>query len=274
MTEEENNDTEVVQQPPHDAVADIKKKLKEIDSRKKPPTKKEGVLKSAIKIAKKEASVLDFVFGDSFEADKLADKKQLIVDYPLPTSPKALADFAKYINQEIVAKKKTPDELTPTWKEKLKQVYEFAKAEIKHTDEFSEIKKYYKGYKRRDRHQEIAPLIVMPLMLIPFLFIPAITTQSPGLLYLAVLATGWGIFFALYMFDVMENMIDSIKRHSAKDKSIPRILRIVAWHALIPTLAGLIASIAYLSEGYVWLTGIVFGVEAFFLLIYNVYIYE
>ena len=113
-------------QPPSNAVEDLQKKLREIDNRKKPPAPKSAVLKSALDVVKGKTSVSDLIFGESFEGKKLADKRKLILDYPLPTSPKDLEHFAKYINSEIELKKTSPDVLTDVWKEKLKQVYSFA----------------------------------------------------------------------------------------------------------------------------------------------------
>jgi len=126
-----------------DAVEDIQQKLREIDNRKKDPIKKENVIKSAIKVAKKGVSAIDSVFNNSFEEKKLADKKQLILNYPLPSSPKALANFAKYINSVIVSKKREPDALTDAWKDKLKQIYLFAETKLSTSQEFMEIQKLY-----------------------------------------------------------------------------------------------------------------------------------
>lgn len=153
VVEKSAKDFEAEQQPEVDVVEDIKKKLQEIDNRKRPTAKKGGIVKSAFASMKnairEEAAASGLtLFDDGFEEKKLADKKALIQNYPLPTSPKALASFAKYINSNIVAKINEPDDLTPIWKEKLKKVYIFAKAELSSTKEFVQIQKYYKANKK------------------------------------------------------------------------------------------------------------------------------
>ena len=172
VVEKSKTDFEPKQQPEFDAVADIQKKLRVIDNRKRPSGKKNGVVKSAFESLKNTireetaASGLK-LFDDGFEEEKLADKKKLIQNYPLPTSPKALASFAKYINSEIEAKKKEPDALTPVWKEKLKQVHLFAETELSSTEEFAEIQKCHKANKRRERHaatREFIVLLAFPIL--------------------------------------------------------------------------------------------------------------
>ena len=263
-----------IQQSSFDAVEDIQRKLREIDSRKKPPIKKGDVLKSALDVVKGEKSALGLVFGDSFESKKIEDKKQLILDYPIPTSPKALASFAKYINAEIEAKKKEPDALTPVWKEKLKQVHLFAETELSSTEEFAEIQKCHKANKRRERHAAIREFVVLLIFPILAAFIVSLVFRWPLLLFASILAAGWEVFLILYVYDLLDDMVASIKQHSAKRQNIPKRLRSAAWHLLVPLLAALITSIAYHSVGLIVLFAILFGVDAFFLLIFLCDVYE
>ena len=193
------------QQLSFDAVEDIKRKLKEIDNRKRPPVKKGGAVKTAFESIKKnikeEASASGLaVFHDDFEEKKLADKKQLILDYPFPTSPEALANFTKYIYSEIEAKRKAPDALTEVWKEKLKQAHRFAKKDLKATEEFGEIQKCYKANKRKDRHEVMRVFVLWFIFPIVAAFIAAIIDQLPMLMFISILAAFWEVFLILYMF--------------------------------------------------------------------------
>ena len=278
VKEENKPSSAPVQQSSFDAVEDIQKKLREIDSRKRPSTKKGGVVKSAFDSLKEtireeaSASGLGF-FNDSFEEQKLTDKKQLILNYPLPTSPKALASFAKYINSEIEAKKKAPDALTPVWKEKLKQVHLFAEAEMSSTGEFAEIQKCHKANKRRERHAAIREFVVLLIFPIIAAFIVSLVFSWPLLLFASILAAGWEVFLILYVYDLLDDMVASIKQHSAKRPNIPKRLRSAAWHLLVPFLAALITAIAYHSVGLIVLFAILFGVDAFFLLLFMCDVY-
>lgn len=276
--EDVNPSSAPVQQSSFNAVEDIQKKLREIDSRKRPSTKKGGVVKSAFESLKETireeatASGLGFL-NDSFEEQKLADKKQLILNYPLPTSPKALASFAKYINSEIEAKKKEPDALTPVWKEKLKQVHLFAETEMNTTGEFAEIQKCHKANKRRERHAAIREFIVLLAVPIVAAFIVSLVFSWPLLLFASILAAGWEVFLILYVYDLLDDMVASIKQHSAKRPNIPKRFRSAAWHLLVPFLAALITAIAYHSVGFIVLFAILFGVDAFFLLLFMCDVY-
>ena len=278
ISEREKNDFET-KQLAFDAVEDIQKKLREIDNRKRPLTKKDGVVKSAVASLKntirEESSALGFkLFDDGFEEKKLADKKKLIQNYPIPTSPKALVSFAKYINLEIEAKKKEPDDLTPVWKEKLKQVYLFAQTELGHSEDFAGIQKCHKTNKRRERHAAIREFVVLLSCPILAAFIISLVFQWPLLLFASILAAGWEVFLILYVYDLLDGMVSSIKNHSAKRQNIPQNLRSAAWHLLIPFLAALITSIAYQSTGFTILFAILFGIDAFFLLLFLCDIYE
>ena len=273
-----NTDFEPKLQPELDAVEDIQKKLREIDNRKNTSANKDGKIKTAFEKLKKtirdEAAASGFtLFFDSFEEEKLEDKKKVIQDYPLPTSPKELACFAKYIKSEIKAKKKTPDLLTPVWKEKLKQVYLFAKKELRSTEAFAEIKKCYKANKRWERHASIRELIILLAVPIVIAFIKSLVYNWPLLLFASILAAGWEIFLILYVYDLLDDMVDSIKQHSAKHQP-PKWFRSVAWHLLMPFLAALITSIVYQATGLITLFAVLFGVDAFFLLFFTAYIYD
>ncbi len=264
---------------PFDAVDDIKNKLSAIDNRKRPVIKKNGVVKSALESLKntirEEAATAGFeLFDDGFEEGKLADKKKLIKDYPIPTSPKALASFAKYINSEIEAKKKHPDALTPIWQEKLKQVQLFAKTELDSTEEFAEIQKCYKANKRRERHATIREYIVLLWFPILAAFIASLVCDLPLLLFASIWAAGWEVFLILYVYDLLDDMVTSIKQHSEKRPNVPKILRSVAWHVLIPLLAALITSIVYQSEGFIIVFAMLFGMDALFLLLFLCDVYE
>lgn len=273
VAEKSQTDFEPKTQSTFDAVEDIQKILREIDNRKRPSVKKGGVVKSAFESLKKtireEAAASGLkLFDDGFEEEKLADKKKLILNYPLPTSPKALANFAKYINLEIEAKKKEPDALTPIWKEKLRQVHQFAETELGSTEEFAEIQKFHKANKRRERHAAIREFVVLLAFPILAAFIVSLVFHWPLLLFASILAAGWEVFLILYVYDLLDDMVASIKHHSAKRKNIPKRLRSAAWHLLIPFLAALITSIVYQSTGFIILFAILFGVDAFFLLLF------
>lgn len=258
-------------QPAFDAVKDIQNKLREIDGRKRPLSKKGGVVKSAFESLKntirEEAAASGLtLFDDGFEEEKLADKKKLIQNYPLPTSPKALASFAKYINSEIEAKKKDPDALTLVWKEKLKQVQLVAETELSSTEEFAVIQKCHKANKRRERHAAIREFIVLLAFPILVAFIESLVLSWPLLLFASILAAGWEVFLILYVYDLLDDMVTSIKRHSTKQQNVPKWLRVAAWHLLIPFLAALITAIVYQSTGFTILFAILFGADIFFLL--------
>lgn len=279
IPEEDKPNVSPKQQSTFDAVEDLQKKLREIDSRKRPSSKKGGAVKSAFESLKQtireEASASGLtLFSDSFEEEKLEDKKKLILNYPIPTSPKALASFARYINLEIEAKKKEPDALTPVWKEKLKQVHLFAEAELSSTEEFAEIQKCRKADKRRERHAAIREFIVLLAFPIVAAFIVSLVFHWPLLLFASILAAGWEVFLILYVYDLLDDMVASIKQHSAKRQNVPRRLRSAAWHLLVPFLAALITAIAYQSVGFIILFAILFGVDAFFLLLFLCDVYD
>lgn len=265
VTEEAKNNSVPKHQSSFDAVEDIQKKLREIDSRIKPPVKKGDVIKSALNIVKRKTSALELVFGDNFESKKIEDKKQLILDYPLPTSSKALASFAKYIYSEIEAKKKEPDTLTEVWKEKLNQIHQFAETELSTTEEYAEIQKYHKAIKRRERHASIRELVVLLIFPILAAFIVSIIFQWPIMMFVSILAAGWEVFLILYVYDLLDDMVASMKQHGEKRQNVPKWLRSATWHLLMPIFAALITSIVYHSVVLIVIFAVLLGVAAVFL---------
>lgn len=265
IPEEGKSNSAPNQQPVCDAVEDIQKKLKEIDNREKTTVKKVSAVKSALSIVKGEVSALDLVFGDNFESKKLEDKKQLILDYPFPTSPKVLLRFTKYIHAEIEAKRKEPDELTEVWKEKLKQAYLFAETEISTTKEFAEIVKLQKTDKRRERHKAVREIVVWLVFPIMGAFIASIVLGWSLLMFVSILAAGWELFLILYVYDLLDNMIDSIKQQGAKQKNVPKWLRLGAWLLLVPVIAALVTSLVYYPVALSIFFGVLLLVDAIFL---------
>ena len=124
----------------YDAVQDLKAKLKEIESRKKPTIKKGKALTEVVNVVKKKAYDAGLPIKDTFEEQKLLDKKQLIIDYPMPDTPEQLERFAKYIASQSSSKNKQNDELTEIWKEKLNQVQRYSKKRFNNTEETKKIK--------------------------------------------------------------------------------------------------------------------------------------
>ncbi len=248
------------------AVEDIKRRLKEIDNRKRPPIKKDDVIKSAVKAFKRETSVPDAVLTDTFAEKKLADKKSLILNYPLPRSPKDLLCFTKFVASEIAATKREPDALTYTWREKLKQIYLFAEENLKETEELGAIQKYYKDDSRRARHAENSVWVWLLLGPIITAFSLAFAFQLPWLLFVAILATCWEFFLLLYVYDLLEKMIDYIKQRGKKQKYIPKFIRVIVWHLLMPLFAALIIAIVYQAIAWIWTTGILLFVMGYFLM--------
>lgn len=234
-----------------DAVEDIQKKLNKIDSRQKPPTKKGNIIRSTLDVVKGESSVFALLFDDDFESKKIEDKKQLILNYPLPSNPKALANFAKYINSEITLKQEKPDELTETWKIKLKQIHRIAKSELSATKEFTEIHKYQKESTRKERQESNVVLVVIIGFATLLALILSILHHLPFLLFISICAAGWEIFFILYIHDLLDSMIAFLKQRGKQQKYIPKVLRVVAWYLLVPTIAALITSIVNQSIGLI-----------------------
>ncbi len=302
-----------------DPVKDIQKKLREIDNRKKPPKKKENTVKKAFDVLKGKVSILDLVFDDDFESQKMSDKKKLILeypmpnscdnlkklatymnsqiasngreidsltdvwkeklmrmilDYPIPKSEKQLEEFVQFINSEIESRKRTRDVLTIAWKEKLKQVHSYTKTKAKNSKAHKDAKKYYSLEKRRDLRYNIRDFVpLLMFFLVPALIL-SILYKSPWGLFGTVLGIGWGIFLLLFVYGCLDSMIDSIKTHSAKQKVVPKIFRVVAWIFLIPYLSGLIVSIAFHYTVLIPITAVLFGVDVFFLLIFLLSVYD
>ena len=150
----------------------------------------------------------------------------------------------------------------------------FAETELSSTEEFAEIQKCHKANKRRERHAAIREFVVLLIFPILAAFIVSLVFRWPLLLFASILAAGWEVFLILYVYDLLDDMVASIKQHSAKRQNIPKRLRSAAWHLLVPLLAALITSIAYHSVGLIVLFAILFGVDAFFLLIFLCDVYE
>ena len=189
-----------------------------------------------------------------------------------------LEHFAKYINSEIELKKTSPDVLTDVWNEKLKQVYSFAQAHFEGTNELAEIQKCYRANKRREQRAAIREwLLPLSLFIAAGLIaslIVSIVFHWPWLLFISILGIAWGLFGILYVNDLLDNAITSVKEHSKKRKGIPKRLQSVAWHLLIPFLAALITALAYFSTPIIILFSILFGIDALFVLIILSYIYD
>ena len=131
-----------------------------------------------------------------------------------------------------------------------------------------EIQKCHKADKRRERHATIREFIVLLIFPIIAAIIVSIVFHLPFLTFAAILAAGWEIFLILHVYDLLDDMVESIKQHSAKRKNIPKWLRKIAWYILVPAFAALITAIVYQSEVLIWVFGISFGVDAFFLLLF------
>ena len=150
----------------------------------------------------------------------------------------------------------------------------FAKTELSSTEEFAEIQKCDKANKQRERRTAIREFVVLLAFPVPVAFIVSLVFRWPLLLFTSILAAGWEVFLILYVYDLLDGMVSSIKNHSAKRQNIPKNLRSAAWHLLIPFLAALITSIAYQSTGFTILFAILFGIDAFFLLLFLCDVYE
>ncbi|MBQ1244534.1 MAG: hypothetical protein IIX94_02170, partial [Clostridia bacterium] len=86
--------------------------------------------------------------------------------------------------------------------------------------------------------------------------------QLPFLLFVSILAFGWEIFLILYFYDSLDKMVASIKQYSAKSKNVPKALRVVAWHILIPAASALIVSIAFHYTALLWISAFLLGIDA------------
>jgi len=227
-------------QPSFNAVEDLMQKLEEIDNRKKPTPKKGAFVQSTLDRIKKEAATAGLEVEDKFEEKKVEDKKRLILNYPLPTSPNALLAFAQYLYSEISAKKKFPNSLTEAWKEKLKQVYLFAKKNFRTAEEFSEIQNCYKRFKRREARS--ATCFFLFYLFFPIIAAVALTIvyHQPWLLFAAIIALVWNLFLILYLSGSLDKWILSAKQRGAKQNNIPKAIRVIAWHLLVPIFAALV----------------------------------
>ena len=182
----------------YDPVKDIKQKLKEIDSRKKPPQKKK-TLKNVINVFKGEESVFELLFEDDFEEQKLSDKKHVILGFQIPDSMDDLEKFAKYIDSQIQKK----DELTPAWKEKLKQVYDCSKFKAKESKTHKKIKEYYKAEKRKELRYEFRGLVWLLLIPLILAFGFSFIYHYVWLTVVSGIATFFWLILTLYMYDLI-----------------------------------------------------------------------
>ena len=266
VAKEDDVNEPIVCEPTIDPVEDLKNKLKKIDEREKPKSKNEGFIKSAIKVAKKEKSVLSLVFSDDFDGHKLSEKKKLIAGFPLPESPKDLKKFAEYVYSEITARQSL-DRLTETWKEKMTQIYQHAKKTIASTEEYAEIKKYYKRTVRgsdNDLLEDAWPFLFIPVIIA---FILSWVFGLPLLMFAMLVVLGWGSFGVMYSFRKLDKMIDSIRMHSEKT-TMPKALRVIAWHLPVPLLAITLVSIIFQWIIFIPITAGLFGVNVIFLLLF------
>lgn len=255
------------------AVEDIKNRLKEIDNRKRPPIKKSDVVKSVTKVLKRETSVLetlDSALTDTFSEKKLEDKKKLVQTYNLPTTPKELLAFAKFVNSEIVTKKNESDPLMYTWKEKLKEIYLYAEKNIRETEAFATIQKYYNDDKRREKRSQMGAVIFLLAGPIITAFVLSLVYELPWLLFVAITGVGWELILTLYTCGLLDSAIDSAKHRCEKKKNVPKILRVVGWHLLTPFFAAMIAAIAHQAIVISFLFLVLFLADIIFLC----YLYE
>lgn len=185
------------QEEPYDPVKDIKKKLKEIDSRKKPVRKKK-TLKNVVNVFKGEESVFDLLFEDDFEGQKLSEKKRVILDFQIPDSLDGLEKFAKYINSQIQKK----DELMSAWKEKLKQVYDYSKSKAKKSNTHKKVKEYYKAEKNRELRHEYRGFVWFLLFPVVWAFVYSLICQYIWLTVVSGVAAFFWLFLTLYMYDL------------------------------------------------------------------------
>lgn len=270
---EEELDISIPYEPTYDVVKDIKTQLSMIDGQKKPSRIKNTSIQSALETVKSEAYAAGLV-TDKYAEKKQKKKKELILDFPLPHTVEELLAFAKYIESLITSKKKNDDPITEAWKEKLKQIYRFAKKEFATEAEFIDIQRIYKEYKRRERHTFAQPWVWLLFYPIVAGIIMSIVEGLPFLLFASCWAMFLNIFLTLYVHNLLDKMILSIKKHSNDRKSVPKLLRIVAWFLLTPALAALITSIVYYSVGLIVLFAVLFGVDALFLFGYLCEIYD
>lgn len=259
----------------YDAVEDIQHQLNMIDNREKTlRTKKAN--RSFLEIVKDELFEEEYEekYNNEFKEKKQADKQKLILNFPLPNTSEDLLHFTKYIHSMITEIKKNNDPLIETWKEKLKQVYLFAKKEFSSSEEFVAIQNIYKLYKREDQRHTIGVLGFLMFDLMVLGVIVSLLNQIPWLFFVSVLTLLWSFWLMLYLFNLLDRMIASIKNHAIKKKGSLKLLRIIAWFLLMPALAALITSIVYFSGVIIALCAVIFTVDALFLLLSICYLYD
>ena len=249
---------------------EILAELKKIDNRQKPKAAKGSTIKSITKIIKGEKSLLDTVFDNSFEEQKLDDKKQFIRNYPLPDSPQMLLGFASFLSATLRKATKEPDKLTSTWKEKFEQVILFAEEKFSGTSELENIKTFYKSCKRIEKRtswQEGAILFAF----LPFvLFALFIAFHLPVLLFASIVLTYWAVFLLLYVFGLLDRFILFIRKQAIKQKFVHKAFRILAWNVISLLIASIVTLAIYATPSLLYIPCTILFLDLLFLLIvYN-----
>ena len=267
ILEEEEFEFSAQNEVVYDSVKCIQNQLDEAERQGKTLRIKNDPIRTLVETIKNEAYEAGLA-NDKQKEKILENKKKIISDFPLPRSVKELLHFAKNIDSIISSKKAKQDPLTEVWEEKLKQVYRMAKKEFSATVEFIDIKNFYKDCKQRKRRRSAQPFVLLLLYPIGIGIIISLINNLPFLFFAAILSLFWNIFLILYVHNSLDRMILSVKKQSNIKNSVPKLLRIIAWFLLMPALAALITSIVYHSVGFIVLFSMLFGVDAFFLLLF------
>ena len=252
-------------QTSYDAVEDLKKKLESIERRKKPSTIKNEALKKVFDLVKNEAEEAGISFDIKYKNKKLQDKKQTIDDFPLPDSAEELLNLSKYIQKQILSKRKNDNDLKETWQEKLKEAYRYAKKEFCDTEQFFEIETCYKKVRRKARHEAMRPIAIFPAFIIIAAFGVAIVEGLPLLMFATAFVACFETYFIFYVYDLLEDWLAYQKSQNAKRSKGLRVSRLVAWLLLAPVFATLITSIFYFSTTVIIIVAAVFVVLLLFL---------
>lgn len=273
--EEESCKTSEQHEPIYDAVKDIQYQLDMIDKREKPlrPRKANRSLLEIMKDTMFEEEQEE-KHNNKFKEKKQADKQKLIQNYPFPSTPEEHLNFVMYIDSIITSTKKNKDPLNEAWKEKLKQAYLFAKKEFSTSAEFVAIQNIYKKYRREGRRNTFGSFFFFLFYLAAVGVGTSLLYKNPLLFFASVLGLLWTLCLMLYIYDLLNKMIVSIKVHAKKKKGSPKLLRIIAWFLLMPALAALITSIVYFSKGIIVLCAVIFAVDMLFILLSLCYLYD
>ena len=181
-----------------------------------------------------------------------------ICGYPIPQKNNASAPT--FENHQPISdsensmplSKKEEQVSTNKFKKEIGKAFSLLEQEINSTNK--------KPKKIRHNFRELVILLFFPI--IPA-FVLSIIYELPWLLFLAILVLGWTFFLTLYVYDLLDNMIASIKRSSSLSH-IPKALRIIAWHIFIPAIAALIVSIVYQATIFIIICAILIFVDFFF----------